>query len=182
MPWLSWLLVLLAVNAMAADPLLEAQARFHALDGYRVTLRSASADGERQIIRYAWRKPGWIRMDFVQPHNGTVMILDPTARRVQLWPFGTQHLPTFNLAPDNPLIRGPCGHQVDHSDAGALLANLTALRERGSMAAPAETMIAGRPATTLEITGGRRHPRYRGAPLSGVAGPGHPVPPEGAKL
>lgn len=153
MAWRSVMLALIAGNAMATDPLVEAGARFSGLEGYRVTLRSVAADGERQVIRYAWRRPGWIRMDFVEPHGGAVLIHDPGTRRVRLWPFGLDHLPTLNLAPDNLLIRGPRGHSVDRSDVGALLANIAELRARGHMSTPVDAEVAGRPATLLEIEG-----------------------------
>lgn len=154
MPWLLLVLALTGGDAMAAaDPLADAEARFRMLDSYRVTLRSVAADGERQVIGYAWRRPGWIRMDFVEPHGGTVMIYDPGARRVRLSPFGLNHMPTLNLAPDNPLIRSPRGHSVDHSDVGALLANLVELRARGSMSAAADAEVAGRPASVIDIEG-----------------------------
>lgn len=154
MPWPLLVLALIGSDVMAAaDPLADAESRFRMLDSYRVTLRSVAADGERQTIRYAWRRPGWIRMDFVEPHGGTVMIYDPGTRRVRLSPFGLNHMPTLNLAPDNPLIRSPRGHSVDHSDVGALLANLVELRARGSMSAAADAEVAGRPASVIEIEG-----------------------------
>jgi outer membrane lipoprotein-sorting protein len=146
-------LVLFAADIMAADPLADAEARFRALDSYRVTLRSLAADGERQEIRYAWRRPGWIRMDFVDPHGGTVMIYDPGSRRVRLSPFGIDHLPTLKLDPDNALIRSPRGHTVDRSDVGTLLANLSELRARGRMSAAADAEIAGRAAIVVDIEG-----------------------------
>lgn len=146
-------LAMLAGNATARDALAEAEARFRTLASYRVTLRSVSGDGERQVIRYAWRRPGWVRMDFVEPHRGALMIFDPYSRRVRLWPFGPHHLPTLNLAPDNPLIRDARGHTVARSDVGALLANLAELRASGKVSPPRDAEIAGRPATLVEIEG-----------------------------
>ena len=146
-------LVLSAAGPAAADLLHDAQTRFRALESYRVTLRSHAADGPRQVIRYAYRKPGSLRMDFVEPHHGAVLIYDPATRRVHLWPFGTDHFPSLNLAPDNPLIRSAGGHRVDHSDVGALLAKLVELRARGSMTEPLDAVIADRPARYIEITG-----------------------------
>lgn len=136
-----------------ADPLSEAAVRFSRLDSYRVTLRAVAGDGTRQHIRYAWRRPGWIRMDFVEPHAGVVMIHDPDAGRVRVSPFGAGHLPQFNLAPDNALIRSPNGHTVDQSDVGALLANLVRLRAVGRMSDPVTTDVGGLPATLVEIDG-----------------------------
>ncbi|NMG46222.1 hypothetical protein GPA22_21100 [Aromatoleum toluvorans] len=141
-----------AVVPAAADLLHGAQARFRALDGYRVTLRSLSADGLRQVISYAYRKPGWIRLDFAEPHRGAILIYDPATRRVHLRPFGKGRFPTLDLAPDNPLIRSPAGHRVDRSDVGTLIAKLVELRAQGTMTDPVDATISERTARYVEIT------------------------------
>lgn len=153
MHWLMIALALGGAGSAAADLLHDAQTRFRALESYRVTLRSHSAEGQRQVIGYAYRKPGAIRMEFVEPHHGAVLIYDPASRRVHLWPFGKARFPRLNLAPDNPLLRSAGGHRVDHSDVGALLEKLVELRARGSMTDPIDAAIAERPARYLEITG-----------------------------
>lgn len=147
----------LAANVMAnprADPLAEAEARFRALTTYQVTVRSTAADGERQVIRYFYRKPGWVRMDFTQPHRGLVLIYDPAARKVRLWPFGLHHAPALTFAPGNPLVRSRSGQRIDRSDVGALLANLLQLRARGSMAPLGDMELATRPVVGMDIVGG----------------------------
>ena len=146
-------LALSAAGAASADLLHDAQGRFRELESYRVTLRSLGADGQRQVIAYAYRKPGLLRMDFIEPHSGAVLIYDPATRRVRLWPFGRDHFPTLNLAPDNPLIRSAGGHSVDRSDVGTLLAKLVELRARGSITEPVGVTISERPAHYVEITG-----------------------------
>ncbi|WP_018992842.1 LolA-like protein [Aromatoleum toluclasticum] len=146
-------LALSAAGPAAADLLHDSQERFRALEGYRVTLRSLAADGQRQVIVYAYRKPGWIRLVFVEPHRGAALVYDPAARRVHLRPFGSGHFPVLNLAPDNPLIRSAGGHSVDRSDVGSLLAKLVELRSRGGAGAPADAEVARRPAHFVEITG-----------------------------
>ncbi|WP_256657516.1 outer membrane lipoprotein-sorting protein [Pseudomonas sp. 2FE] len=136
-----------------ADPLAEAELRFRALNTYQVTVRSIAVDGERQVIRYFYRKPGWVRMEFVQPHKGAVLIYDPGMRRVRLWPFGLKHSLALTFAPDNPLVRSPRGHRVDRSDVGALLENLLALRARGSASSLGDADVAARPAAGFDIVG-----------------------------
>jgi len=140
-------------NAMA-NPLADAAARFRALNTYRVTLHATSADGEQQVIRYFYRKPGWVRMEFLQPHSGMVLIYDPGARKVHLWPFGTDHAPALRLGPGNHLLRSRSGQRIDRSDVGALLANLEELRARGGMTQLGETKVAGRSAIGFDIIGG----------------------------
>ncbi|MCK0507700.1 hypothetical protein [Aromatoleum anaerobium] len=147
-----WLIALIAGDAVAADPLADAEARFRTLESYRVTLRSWAADGHRQVIRYAWRRPGWVRMDFVEPHRGAVMIYDPVTGRVRLSPFGLKHM-TLNLAADNPVICDPRGHSVDRSHVGALLADLAELRIHGSLALHADAEVASRRTLVVEIEG-----------------------------
>lgn len=146
------LLALLGLDVMA-DPLADAQARFGALQTYQVTVRSAGSEGVRQVIRYFYSKPGWVRMEFIQPHRGAVLIYAPDTHRVRLWPFGLAHWPMLSLAPDHPLLRDPRGRRVDRSDVGVLLARLLALRERGSVSALGDADIAGRPATGFDIVG-----------------------------
>lgn len=136
-----------------ADPLSDAQERFDALHGYQVTLRSTDAAGGREVIRYFFRKPGWVRMEFERPHRGAVLIYTPDTGRVRLWPFGLGRWPELDLAPDHPLLRNPQGHRADRSDVGALLAHMRALRAQGSASAPGGTELAGRPATVQDITG-----------------------------
>ncbi|MGH8352602.1 MAG: LolA family protein [Pseudomonas sp.] len=136
-----------------ADPLAEAMIRFRALNTYQVTLRSVAADGERQVIRYYYRKPGWVRMEFVQPHGGAVLIYDPDTRRVRLWPLGLKHTLALTFAPNNPLVRGSRGHRADRSDVGALLENLLALRARGNASPLGEADLAARPTVGFDIVG-----------------------------
>ena len=150
--WLLTATLLMSSFAMA-DPLTDAAAHFEALQSYQVTLRSVDASGAQQVIRYFYRKPGWIRMDFVKPHHGAVLIYSPDSRRVHLWPFGLHHWPTLDLAPDDGLLRGPRGRRVDRSDFGVLLADILALREHGSTTPLGHTHVAGRAATELEVVG-----------------------------
>lgn len=154
MPWrqLVLALALLSLEVMA-DPLDDAQARFAALHTYQVTVQSAAAADDRQVIRYFYRKPGWVRMEFIQPYRGMVLIYDPGTNRVRLWPFGVNHLPSLSLAPDHPLLRGAHDHRIDRSDVGALLANLRDLREHGSLTLLGDAEVAGRAATGLDIIG-----------------------------
>lgn len=149
-----WVLLFLVLMGQAmADPLTEAQVRFRALTTYQVTLRSTAADGDQHEIRYFYRKPGWVRMEFVRPHPGVVLIYDPGTRRARVWPFGLHRTFSLSLAPDNRLLRGPNGRRVDRSDVGLLLARLLALRAQGGGSPLGEAEIRGRPAIGLEIVG-----------------------------
>lgn len=155
MRWSTIVLAFLGAEVMA-NPLMDAQTRFRELSTYCVTLRSESADGERQVIRYFYRKPGWVRMEFVRPYRGMVLIYDPIARRVHLWPFGVKHIASLTLAPDNPLLSNRRGHRIDRSDVGALIANLFALCAQGKVSPLGDNEVAGRPVMGFEVTGDAR--------------------------
>jgi hypothetical protein len=133
-----------------------AQARFEALDNYAVTLRSAPAQGEPVEVRYQYRKPGLIRMDFVHPHAGATLVFNPETGKVLLWPFGFHTFPKLTLNPDSPMIQGPSGHRVDRSDLGGLLANVRQLQQAGQVDAGGDTADDA-DAAHLVVTGASGH-------------------------
>jgi len=146
--------ILLAAATLAvAEPgtLDTALERYRSIQSYRTTLHSTHADGEEHL-RYFYRKPGQIRMEFIQPHAGAVLVYDPTSRRVWLWPFGAGRFPELNLSPESRLIRSPRGQQVDKSDIGALLENVRALEEHGSLR-ETEEQLELRPVRKLDVVG-----------------------------
>lgn len=142
-----------------ADLLDEAKARFRELESYRATLHSAGRDGDWQVMHYFYLKPGWVRIECVEPHRGAVLIFDPGARKLRLWTFGLGwgwgfgFVPALSLAPDNPLVRSPRGHTVDRSDVGALFDNLQTLRTGGSLTPLGAGTIAGEPTVGFEVAG-----------------------------
>jgi outer membrane lipoprotein-sorting protein len=133
-------------------PLARAIEHFRTVEAYRVTLHASRADGEH-LIRYAYRRPGFVRMEFIRPHAGAVLVYSPLTRRVRLWPFGAGRFPELSLSPHNPLVRGPGGQTVDQSDVGALFENIRALLEQGHAALHGEARVAGRSALHLAVTG-----------------------------
>ncbi len=112
------------------DVLAVAIEHYQTVQSYRVTIRSSHADGEDHIL-YHYKKPGFIRMEFIKPHKGAVLIYNPGTQRVRLWPFGANRFPELNLSPDNSLIKSPRGQRVDHSDIGALFENVRTLQQNG---------------------------------------------------
>lgn len=144
--------VSVALSAEVADLLDLAIERFGAVESYRVTIRSSHAKGEEEL-RYFYRKPGLVRMEFIRPHAGAVLIYDPSTGRVRLWPFGAGRFPELHLRPDNPLIRNARGQRVDHSDVGSLLDNVRALRQDGKMKSPGAVILADRPVRHVEVAG-----------------------------
>ena len=127
------------------DLVADAQARFDALANYQVTLKSTSAGAEPVEVLYGYRKPGFVRMDFIRPHPGAALAYSPETGKVTLWPFGFDTFPRLTLSPDSRMIRSPRGHRVDQSDLGALLVNVRALQQHG------ETQVVGAEARGAEV-------------------------------
>lgn len=138
----------------SADTLDEALARFASIETYWVTLRSSESPGGayREVIRYAYRKPGWVRMDFRRPYAGMVLIYSPKKKAVRLWPFGPTG-PGFTLDPDNWLLTSAGKHRVDRSDIGALLSHVLQLRQQGIVEVLGEEPLNGRTVLRLRVTG-----------------------------
>jgi len=145
------LLVLATLGTNGMDPVDAAIERYRRVESYQVTLRSSYAD-QSDVIRYFYKKPGFVRMDFVQPHKGAVLIYSPLTRAVRLWPFG-RTLFSLTLSPENRLVQSPTGQRVDRSDIGVLLDNVKALQRNGETAVLGEEAIGGKKAVRLAITG-----------------------------
>lgn len=112
-------------------PIRAAQKHFETLEGYRALLTSTEIDGAGQVIRYYFKAPGFVRMEFVKPNRGALLLYDPVEDRVTVWPFGPRGF-SLSLDPGNFLIRSPSGHRVDRSHVGALLENIRDLQQEGT--------------------------------------------------
>ncbi|MFQ5735423.1 MAG: outer membrane lipoprotein carrier protein LolA [Thermodesulfobacteriota bacterium] len=127
----------ISTGPQAADIIQAADKSFAELDSYSVTLRSSMVDGAgggagKETIRYFYKKPGFVRMEFETPHRGAVLVYNPVTREVRLRPFGFLKPLVLTLSPHSSLIRSAHGHRVDESDIGTLLANVHALAGLGS--------------------------------------------------
>ncbi|CAG1066096.1 hypothetical protein BAC1_01694 [uncultured bacterium] len=132
-----------------ADPVDEALSSFARLGGYRVTLRSSAGE----VIRYSFKKPGYIRMEFEKPHKGAVLVYDPFKKEALLRPFGFLKSLEMRMGPQDRLIRSSSGHTVDESDIGSLLRNVKTLKENGSIEAAGQEKLGGRDALVAEVRG-----------------------------
>lgn len=140
-------------NETGIDLIAVAQARFDGLANYAATLKSTPAHGETVEFGYCYRKPGWIRMDFVRPHAGAVLSYNPETGKVLLWPFGFRTFPKLTLGRDHPLILGPHGHRIERSDLGTLLANARQLQLSGEARAIGEESIGEHAAQHVIVEG-----------------------------
>jgi outer membrane lipoprotein-sorting protein len=117
---------------------------------YRVTLRSKSGRSAEEIRYYF--KSGHVRMEFIKPFRGAVLLYDPNRNEVRLKPFGTTNL-ALPLSPDSDMIRSAAGHGVAKSDIGSLLKVAAELRSDGTTHVIGEEIIAGRRALLVRVTG-----------------------------
>ncbi|CAI1689985.1 Uncharacterised protein [Serratia fonticola] len=135
------------------DPIVLAQEQFAQIAAYQCRIDSRSAQGDRTLMRYSYREPGYVRMDFSEPHRGAVLIYDPDSGKVRVWPFGIGTLPVLSLSPSNSLVQGPNGHRVDQSDVGTLLRNIRHLQQRGKTTVIGKEALAGQAALHVTILG-----------------------------
>lgn len=127
-----------------ANPIQTAIDYYQKIAAYQVTVKSVSG-GKAEIMRYYFRKPGHVRMEFVTPFKGAVLIYNSDTKQAKLWPFGYRSFPALSLSPENRLIQSSTGQRVDRSDVGALYQNVKALQEHG------RTEVLG-----IETTGGHK--------------------------
>lgn len=120
---------------------------------YQCRIDSRSANGDRTLMRYSYRKPGYVRMDFTEPHHGAVLIYNPDSGKVRVWPFGIDTLPVLSLSPSNSLVQDPNGHRVDQSDVGTLLRNIRQLQQGGQTTVVGKETLAGQTVLHLSIIG-----------------------------
>jgi outer membrane lipoprotein-sorting protein len=164
-PWLLAMALITSANAAAttpADPIVLAQQQLAQIAAYQCRIDSRSAQGDRTLMRYSYRKPGYVRMDFSEPHRGAVLIYAPDSGKVRVWPFGIGTLPVLSLSPSNSLVQGPNGHRVDQSDVGTLLRNIRHLQQGGKTTVIGKETLAGQAVLHLSILGAA------GASIDGV--------------
>jgi outer membrane lipoprotein-sorting protein len=129
--------------------------KFKSIQSYSATLHSFSGN-ETEIIQYAYKKPGFIRMDFIQPHNGAALVYNPKTNEATVRPFGIFKPFVLTLKPQNSLIKSAKGHTVDHSDIGSLLQNVHMLCQKGTTALLGEEWTNGRDCFVIKITGNKK--------------------------
>jgi len=135
--------------ADTANPIQSALERYRDVSAYQVTVKS-SGGAHNEILHYYFKKSGHIRMEFVTPHNGTVLVYDPIINEVRLWPFGYRTFPALTLSPENRLIQSGAGQRIDRSDVGALYRNVLALQKQGRTEIGGIEQFGGR--ETLHVT------------------------------
>ncbi|WP_145600042.1 DUF1571 domain-containing protein [Yersinia frederiksenii] len=141
------------INTGGNDPISAALHHFEQIESYQVSVHSRSVQGDLTVIRYSYRKPGYVRMDFTEPHNGAALVYDPSSGKVRLWPFGVNSLPVLSLSPTNSLIRDKNGHRVDQSDMGTLLSHIRSLQQGGETSILGDEVLEQQSVLHLSVTG-----------------------------
>jgi outer membrane lipoprotein-sorting protein len=136
----------------ASDPVLRAVESYEKVNTYRVTLRSKSPSSSEEILYY-YKRPGFVRMEFIRPRGGAVLVYDPVEGKVRVRPFGFLKAFVIGLSPGNPLVRSARGHRVDASDIGALLDNVTKLQAGGKTVTLDEAPAEGLDARVVSVEG-----------------------------
>ncbi len=119
---------------------------FNNLTSYSATLYTKDAK-ETTEIKYFYKKPGFIEMKFISPHNGAELTYNPKTNKVIVKPFKSMSF-TMTLSPDSSLISKD-GHTVDKSDLGTLLKKVKILSNNAEVKVTSneffhEITIAGR--------------------------------------
>lgn len=146
------LALLASLASMPKDMVTAALKSYENVASYRVTLRVMHGNSN-EIIQYSFKKPGFVRMDFVRPHKGAVLVYDPAANRVRLQPFGISKAFALFLSPDSRLVKSPSGHQVNESDIGALLRRVLLLQKQGLATVQGEESVGGKATVLVDIEG-----------------------------
>ena len=146
------LLLSIILTSSHSDPVAAAIASYSSVVSYRVTLRSRS-EVSYEIIRYYYKRPGFVRMEFTKPHNGAVIVYNPLKREARLRPFPWMNSFILTLSPENRLIKDPRGHMLDKSDIGVLLKAVMELQKMGKTEILKDEAIGGRPSIMLKVEG-----------------------------
>ena len=101
---------------------------YHDVKNYQteVEITFFEKDGSLKTERslYTFKKPKWIRLDFVSPHAGMVVVYPDENGQVLIRPGGLLSLFTFHRMLDDPMLANTFGQQIDQTDIGLLIANI----------------------------------------------------------
>jgi outer membrane lipoprotein-sorting protein len=144
--------LLMTIAGITSNPVSAAIDNYEKVRSYQVTLQSRSG-GTEETIRYFYNKPGFVRMEFVKPLKGAVLVYNPYTKKVRVTPFGSLKFLYFYLDPDNRLIKSSSNHRIDKSDLGALLKSVRELQQKGKTEISGEEYVNGKAAIRLRVRG-----------------------------
>lgn len=128
---------------------------YQQVGAYQTVIKSSGSHNSDKpdIIRYYYQKPGYVRMEVIEPFNGAVLVYSPLTERVKLWLFGYGSFPSFSLSPENRLIQSPSGQRVDRSDLGTFYQNVMLLQSQGKTTVIGTDSVAGQSALQVSVQG-----------------------------
>jgi len=104
------------------------EAAYDGVKDYRTEVETVffKKDGSFKTTKslYTFKKPTWIRLDFVSPHPGMTMVYPDRNGRVLVRPGGLFSMLTFHLGLDDPLLESPSGQRMNQTDLGLLIENI----------------------------------------------------------
>jgi outer membrane lipoprotein-sorting protein len=145
----------LVAGYMQSNPIQLALEKYEEVKSYSVTLRSSS-EGEQEEIKYYFKRPGFVRMDFIKPYNGTVLVYNPLTKKVTVRPVSFIKSLVLTLKPDNPILKSSKKHTVDQSDIGVLLTDVNDLASEGTTSFMREEKVGNRDCVVIDVTGKQR--------------------------
>lgn len=151
---MAFIFALLLAIMPAQDIISTSIENYNSVESYSVTLRSKSDDSSEEM-RYYYKRPGFVRMEFTRPHKGAILVYSPSKKEVRLRPFGFFKSFVLTLNPDNSLIKSSKGHRVDESDIGALLKVVKRLQSGGKTEVSGEESVGNRPVVVVSVKGER---------------------------
>jgi outer membrane lipoprotein-sorting protein len=116
-----------ASNLEEAQALLKRmESAYEKVKGYRVQVKGVTAenDGNRtEEFIYTFKKPNHIRIDFLRPQPGTILIYPDKEGKVSVRPWGWSFL-DLHLAPDSILLANSSGQKINQTGFGLLIKNI----------------------------------------------------------
>ena len=146
------LALLASLVSMPQDLITAAVKSYEHVASYQATLR-VSHGRSKEIIRYFFKKPGFVRMEFIKPHKGAWLLYDPATNQVRLQPFGNSKVFGLTLSPDSSLVKSASGHRVDETDIGTLLKRVRQLKQQGHATNQGEELLGERTTILVDVAG-----------------------------
>ena len=143
---------ILAVTSSTHDTIPTAIENYKHVKSYQVTLKSEASTSSTEI-KYYYKKPGFVRMEFIKPYKGAVLVYNPTTKKVRVRPFRFLKPFVLTLSPGNKLIRSPTGHRIDESDIGILLQMVQKLQSYGKTERLGQETIGNKKTILMSVKG-----------------------------
>lgn len=155
MKWLSkdTICPIFIIAAITQDPISIAIENYKSVGSYSVTLRSGNDEDFSEIIRYYYKKPGFVRMELIKPFKGAILIYSPFTREVRVRPFSFLKSFVLTLSPNNKLVKSSRGHMIDASDIGELMRTVKKLQDNGKAEILKEEVVEGKLTMLVSIEG-----------------------------